>query len=397
MSTSSLSTRGARFLAGFIKVLQLLMGGALGVGIACWAISASRPPYLGSMVLALLWLGLAFVLTIAIHEGGHWVGSRYAGLQCLTVAVLWLYLERPARRWQLRLKKSRPGSLGHVTAIPRGFERLRQRMALFIAAGPAASLLVGLLALALGWVLRQPYQGGLAPGRTAGYLGAELLFLVGAGSVFIGVLNLLPFTMAQGNLSDGERLRRLRRPGPAADQEVNRWHLATLAHQGLRPRDWPSELLARLLTTPGAPAQLCEAHIYNYAHHLDRADMAAARHYLHAAYAGSAASSPAVRRSLACELAYLAVVHDNQPAQAAQRYQEAQQLLPFKDNEACFIQALVACDAGDWAAARRLLPVCELEARKVTSAGMRAQGLDRIQELHALVRQRSKPVAETPD
>ena len=384
----------SRYVAAFIKMLQLLLGGALGVAIAQWVVSASKPLYMGSALLAVLWLGAALVGALLIHEGGHWLGSRYAGLQCLAVAVLWLHLERPGAHWQLRLKKRRPGSLGHVTAIPRTFERLRQRMALFMAAGPAASLVAGLPRWAVGWVLRQPYRGGLWPGSTGGYLGAELLFLVGAGSVFAGLLNLLPFATAQGTLSDGERLRRLRRPGPAADQEVNRWQLATLAYQGLRPRDWPIELLTQLLTAQEASAQLCQAHLYAYAHHLDHADIGAARHHLKEAYAGCPASNPAQRRHLTCELAYLDVVHNNLPARAAQWYREAEQLLPFKQNEARFIQALVACDTGDWAAARQHLQVCELEMQKVTQAGLRAQALDRLQELHTLVQQRSKTVEE---
>lgn len=392
MSTTSLSVGNSRFLAGFSKALQLVMSVALGLGIANWAMGASKPRYLGSALVALLWLWLALVVAVAIHEGGHWAGSRRANLQCLTVAVLWLYFESSGQRWQLRLKKRRLGSLGHVIAVPRSFERLRQRMALFTAAGPAASLLVGLPALALGLLLRQAYQRGIPPGGTASYLWVELLFLVGAGSVFIGLLNLLPVTTAQGNVTDGERLRRLRRPGPVADQEINRWQLTALAYQGLRPRDWPSELMTRLLTTPGTSSQVCEAQLYAYAHQLDRADIAAARHHLHAAYAGCQASSLTLRRHLTCELAYLAVVHDNQPGQATQRYQEAQQLLAFKQNEACFIQALVACEAGDWTAARQHLQVCELEARKVVADGLRAQGLDRIKELQLLIQQRSELV-----
>ena len=362
----------------------------MGVGVAQWAISASKPQHLNSMLLAVLWLWVAFILTILIHEGGHWLGSRYANLQCLAVAVLWLHLERPGLRWQLRLKKQRSGTLGQVIAIPDKFEQLRQRMALFIAAGPAASLLVGVLLLALGWVLRKPYQAELVPGSFGHYLGAELLFLVGVGSISIGLLNLLPFTTPQGNMSDGERLRRLRRPGPAADQEVNRWQLASLVHQGLRPRDWPTELLTALLAAQGAAPQLCEAHLHAYAHHLDCANISEARYHLNQAYAGCQSSKPAMRRHLTCELAYMDVVHNNRPAQAAQRYQEAEQILPFQQNQACFIQALVACDTGNWVAASQHLHMCELETQKVLQVGLRAQGLDRIRELQVLIRQRSE-------
>jgi membrane-associated protease RseP (regulator of RpoE activity) len=213
MVTSSSSR--AKLTSPGVVGLQLLLGGALGIALSQWLTTAAKHlPYQTGILLPLLLVGIVFWLTVLVHESGHWIGGRLTGMRCFAVAVLWLHLERQESRWQLRLRKRRPGSLGHVISLPLGFEQLRRRIALFIAAGPVASLAAGSLALATGWVLRQPYRTGVLPGHIAGYVTAELLFLFGVGSVSTGLLNALPFTTRHGNVSDGERLRRLRRPGP---------------------------------------------------------------------------------------------------------------------------------------------------------------------------------------
>lgn len=382
------SSSRAQLASPLVVVLQLLLGGALGIALTDWLTTAAKQlPYHNSTLLPLLLVGIVFWLTVLVHEGGHWVGGHLTGMRCFAVGVLWMHLERREARWRLHLRKRRPGTMGYVISLPLGFEQLRQRIALFIAAGPIASLAAGSLALAAGWVLRQPYRAGVPPGHVAGYVIAELLFLFGVGSLLTGVLNALPFTTRHGNASDGERLRRLRRPGPQAELELGRFQLASYVHQGVRPRDWPATLVTQLLAGPQQPAQLCHSHLCAYAHALDRADMEAARLHWQAAYDTHQGASPAVGRSLYCEAVYLAVLHDNQPELAAQWQQGAEQLLPFKGHEACFTQALVACSEGDWATARQQLVVCERETLKVTCAGLREQGLDRIREVHAFIKQ----------
>jgi hypothetical protein len=336
-------------------------------------------------------VAVAVGLSVLVHEAGHWLGGQLTGMRCFAVAVLWAHLERQESRWRLQFRKWRPGTLGHVISLPLGFERLRRRIALFIAAGPAASLAAGGLALAAGWVLRQPYRTGVPPGHTAGYIMAELLFVFGVGSLLIGVANALPFTTRHGNASDGERLRRLRRPGPEAELELGRFQLTSYIYQGMRPRDWPELLVNQLLAAPAQSAQRCYGHLCAYTFYLDHADIEAARHHWHAAYDEREGASRPIIRSLYCEAVYLSVLHDDQPEQAAQWQQAAEQILPFKAQEACFVQALVACSVHDWPAARQQLLVCEREVSKVTQAGLRQQGLDRIQEVYAFIKQHAAP------
>ncbi|MGI4740919.1 MAG: M50 family metallopeptidase [Janthinobacterium lividum] len=372
-----------RFTKALAWVFQIGLGALLGVGIGKWLVASPVP-------LPLVLLALVLFLTIAVHEAGHWLGSRYAGMRCYKISVLWLSLERRATGWHFRLGKNRLGALGYVIALPLGFDKLNRQMAFFIAGGPAASLLVGLPALGLGWW-----------GRSSGAASFvfEGFWLFGIGSLLTGVLNLLPFTTRFGNVSDGERLRRLYRGGPAAEQHEAQLRLSAASYQGVRPRQWDAALLDKLLEAPAQSMQACLAHLFAYAHYLDAAALPTARQHLTCALKAGQAVSPLLRQHLYCEAAYLELVHgENSEADSAQNVAQwlaaAEKIKPFTKRDNHFTKAVASCSAGQWAEARQWLQVCTQETAKLCDLGGLQQGLDRIQELHTLIEQRATAVVQ---
>ncbi len=382
------TTLRTRFTQLLTRALQLGFGVLLGVGIGKWLVATPVP-------LPLLLLALILFLTIAVHEAGHWLGSYYAGMRCYTVAVLWMYLERRATGWHFRLGKKRLGTLGYAIALPMSFDALPRQLAFFIAGGPAASLLAGLLALGLGWWGRTTTAaeaGGL-------YSFFEGLWLFGIGSLLTGILNLIPFTTRYGNVSDGERLRRLYRGGPEADLYEAQLRLSAASYQGLRPRHWDATLLAKLLEAPAQSAQACTAHLFAYAHHLDADALPTARHHLTCALEARQAVGPLLRQHLYCEAAYMELVHGENPAadnspSVAQWLAAAEKIKPFTKRENHFAQAMATCSAGQWAEARHWLQVCTQATAKLCDTGSQQQGFDRIQALHTLIAQRTTAVAQ---
>ena len=371
-----------RFTNRATWVLQLAVALALGMSIGKWlgATYVPWPPVL---------LGLVFLLTIAVHEAGHWLGCRYAGLRCYAVAVLWLHLERGAAGWRCRVGPRRAGSLGHVRALPAGASNLSRQMVCFVAGGPVASVGAGLLALALGGWLRQQFPG---PSLLAGYFAAEASWVFGVGSLATGVLNAIPFTTRYGNVSDCERLRRLRRPSPETTRELALLRLSGHSHLGVRPRAWDAALVAQLLETPTQSAHYCAAQALAYTYQLDRADLAAARQHLAAACAARQAATPALRRQLCAEAACLALLHDNQPEAATEWLHAARAVKlstkrPSENDD--FMLALAACNARDWLAAWQHLQHCTQALAKTPDAGARAMGFDRLRQLQTLVEQRA--------
>lgn len=376
-------TRLIKFL---VWSLQVGVGVLLGLGIGKWLLATPVP-------LPLLLLVLVFFLTIAVHEAGHWLGSRYAGLRCYTVSVLWLHLERRRTGWHFRLGKKRLGALGYVIALPIRFEELPWQMAFFIAGGPAASLLAGLPALALGW-------WGRTAGTAAGaIIVVEGLWLFGIGSLLTGVSNLLPFTTRFGNVSDGERLRRLYRGGPAADQHDAQLRLSAASYQDVRPRQWDTALLAKLLEAPAPSAQACTAHLFAYAHHLDAAALPMARHHLACALEAGPAGSPLLRQHLYCEAAYMGLVHGGEIGGSGfktitQWLAAAEKIRPFTKRDNPFAKTIAACHAGQWAEARQWLHLYAQAIAKLCDLGGQQQGFDRVRELRTLIAQRTALVAQ---
>lgn len=389
----------ARATAIAVKTIQAVVNGiGVPLGIFGWAKNfmtqaAHADMAWGYRLLPLLLPGLAFFGVVAVHEAGHWLGSRRAGLHCFAVRVGWLHLERRGAGWRWRVGARVPGTWGLVWAVPLHFRALRRRQRLFVAAGPAASLLVGAAALGLGWGLRTWVAPSPAFGAW-GFAAAEFLVLAGGWSVLLGLLNLLPFNSAGGYASDGAHLYLLSRPNPEAMQQRALLRLTTASHLGQRPRHWDAAVLARLLTTSSQSATYCTAHLFAYAHYLDAANLPAARQHLRTAVEARQLAGPLMRRHLYCEAAYMALVHDRQPEHVPLWLEAAARVKPLAGRADAFARAVEACSAERWDQARRLLQRAAQEAEKTLDLGGQAQERDRIRELAQLIEQGSQPRPE---
>ena len=390
MMSTSVSLFQTRTFQRVVLGIQVVMGGWLGWSGATWASHASRKlAYFGGSG-GMRWLpgllvGLAIFLAILVHEAGHWLGSRQAGLRCFAVSVLWLHLERRGDRWHFRVGQRRAGSLGHVLALPFEFHDLSRRMAVFIAAGPAASVLAGGLALVLGYGLRARFA--LEAGASAGaYAAVEGLLVFGAVSTWLGIINLLPYTTRQGTVTDGQHLLRLRQTGPEADRQQVLLRVLSASYQGVRPRDWEAALVAQLCATPEESAHYGSANLYAYAHYLDATAIVLARTHLARAYQARQAAGPGLERHICCEQAYMALVHDERPDEVPNWLAAAGRIKKFTKEEP-FSQAMASCSAGYWEQARRQLQRARQELEKSSSRGGCEQGHDRIQALLAVVEQ----------
>jgi hypothetical protein len=170
---------------------------------------------LGDSLPALL---AVLLLTIVVHELGHLLAGRAAGLHPRLLHLGPLGLLRTPAGWRLQLGSDR--LLGaQVLAVPDSPAGLRRRHATMIAGGPALHLLLALV-LAVG--------ARAVPGVWAG--------AVLAGTT--GLVNFVPLTFAGGTWSDGRWLLAwLARPAQAA-QRVAVSALQLAAVDGARPRLW---------------------------------------------------------------------------------------------------------------------------------------------------------------
>lgn len=226
--------RGGQYLLTLIfVVIGFFIGGYIDV-IAPWLTED-----LGLRLWHLLLVPLWFFLSIMVHEGGHFLAGRLAGLQWMIVTA------GPLRLTRLHAGHSRKHSRvkvqwftndtsigGLVLMVPGVKPTSRAGWACFVLGGPVANLLFSTVLIAI-----------MRAGAESFWQGP--LLLLALVSLFLGALNLLPFR-ASGFSTDGRNLLDILR-GDAA-YAVSRAMLAIAGHSasGVRPRDWDRALVAQI-------------------------------------------------------------------------------------------------------------------------------------------------------
>jgi hypothetical protein len=171
-------------LAAAAGVIVVVVGTAPGLirefGFVWLAVPAAAAP-------------VAYGLAIAVHEFGHVLGARAVGYVPLFVHVGPLTFQKVDLRWRAGWDRRQPWYAGKTVCFLRA--RNRWRTAVFIAAGPLASLLSGLIA---GEAATRP--GPVALGTLIGFFAVF--------SLFFGLANLLPVRDRRLD-SDGRALLRL--------------------------------------------------------------------------------------------------------------------------------------------------------------------------------------------
>lgn len=219
------------------RALLAFLGGALGgAGVAMAGVAMQRaglvelPP--GRMLLV---GAIAFFpslwLHVLLHEAGHALAGLAAGKRAVGFGVGPWRFERGLSGWHARRGAAVQGIGGFALLLPQG-ERGAGRAAdaAFLLGGPVANLAVaGLVVAASPWL---PAIDALRA-AAGGFVVAGLV---------LGLVNLVPFR-SRGWSSDGLALWQLLRDSASA--RVARTHrtVAALAFQGVRPRDWPQDLV----------------------------------------------------------------------------------------------------------------------------------------------------------
>ena len=305
------------------SLLQGLVGAVLG-GALTFLLSgrsACRGFDLDTLeaVLLLALLAPMFLVVVAIHEGGHLLAGAAQRFRPALFIVGPLKLERRGRAWTAGINRSVTMFGGLAVGIPQGTERMRQRMLVLIAGGPAASLLTGATGI---WVLLglyppRPARVTLAGSDATIYL---VLLMFTVMSLAIGAIALVP-TRTGGYESDGTQLLKFRRSTPEVEAEVAAITLSTSSLAGRRPREWDTALLARALSLSVRNPRGVLVRLLAHLHALDRGDVDTARRYLLEALANREHTTRLGRPALLVQAAEFAALYDHDAA-AARRYLE---------------------------------------------------------------------------
>jgi hypothetical protein len=325
---------------------QMELGGALGFA----------RPGLEWSVLALAATGPANIL---IHEGGHYLAGIALGQYCRRFVIGPVELAHRNGTWSLHWIPIRQAGL--VDFVPSTFAHFRQRRSICVAAGPAASMLAGLLFTLLSYRART----------------ASLFWIWSycAQWSLVGLLGLLPMRRGAAR-SDGCLLWELARGGAATDELQAKLLVASSHATPLRLREWPNDLIGRLVEAP-ADRRARRYHAYlAYVHLLDRGEPQPAGRCLDGFLSEWTAGDPP---EYALEAAWFLAFHRND-VDGARRW------LTLQDRDAEPWVRLRARAAVEWAAgrherARQLAKESLSHLRAAPACGAHEYEKERLHEL----------------
>jgi hypothetical protein len=210
------------------------------------AFSSANGPFLGLAC----WVIGSWISTL-IHESGHAAAVRACGWRVLVFVVRPFGLQIPNRNLFMARRSQRPGAGGWVSMVPRSQATgTRARLAIIVAAGPLASLVVAMVAM-----VGSPLW--LAASDRHDLRVSLIGFAFGVQALHGGLFSLLPHMRVGGN-SDGDILRLLRRVDARWDALRPLAWLRGLQESNVRLRELPHWMLDAARAIPLPPDGLAQ-------------------------------------------------------------------------------------------------------------------------------------------
>lgn len=226
----------------FKQILGFLIGALLGAGSVLLFIPLRESLSIASpsFPIFLLVFISAIFLSVLLHELGHMAAGKFAGYRFLILTVGPLMAEKRADSLRFGINRHLNVAGGLTLMMPDGNRFDNRELALFIAGGPAASVLAGALLIGLPFLL--PATNGTGSYNLLLYS----LLLTGVISALIGLLSLVP--EQSGDIeTDGKQLLDLRRGGQKAEVRQLMMQTTLDLWSGVRPSELSRELIERLL------------------------------------------------------------------------------------------------------------------------------------------------------
>jgi hypothetical protein len=217
-------------------LFMVIAGGAFGslIGTLLAKLQKGSPVPAEQRIWFLIAVPLVIFGVIAWHELGHLIGGWLSGFQFMFYAVGPLRIDRHGDGVKVSFNKTLALWGGIAASMPRrkvSIDEMRQGMLRMVAGGPGASIVGGVVGLGAGLLIRveQP-------------LASMLLMTFGAISSVTALATAIPNAVG-GFVSDGARILQLLRGGAKADRWAAVGALSAMSTSGIRPREWPSELV----------------------------------------------------------------------------------------------------------------------------------------------------------
>lgn len=334
-------------------------------------------------------VAVSFVLTVTLHEAGHWLAARCNGMTVLRIALGPIEIQplRDGLRWRRRPGKRRAGVYGSVFAIPDPERNLRAGRVIFILAGPLTNLVLATIAMFVASSLP------LSPERTLGWV-------IGLLNLYFGIVSLLPLRLGT-QASDGLNLLYLLRnplerlPGAVYADLLGRSLRGDCAAQ------FPADSMRRLAQEPMPMPAVHDS--FRCAIAMQAEDWSEAVRIAGELEAKVAASDAAMQADLTdllqlnrAQAAYCRAMIDHAPDPIDAIDLDAD-IFWFVPSMVARLRALAATLRGDLADARRLLALAQRHANRSVDASLRPAEAHLCSKVEQLIdRAQAMSATETP-
>jgi len=191
---------------------------------------------------------LAFYLAVLVHEMGHVIAGRLTGFGLRHLAVGAFLLDKETHGWRFRFLPRRIIAGGLTGMMPRSPDNLEARYIRAVLGGPAGSMLLLLVTLAV-------------PG---GFPTRVLLFV----NLFVLILSCIPYTVGS-QPNDAKIILTLALKRTVGERLAAIPYLLALDAQGTQPRDWPHGFVAKLSIPTKDQSHMTASLAFQYAEVLE--------------------------------------------------------------------------------------------------------------------------------
>lgn len=252
-------------LAALIVIVPTLAGAAYG--------DASFGLVMLGILLVVSACGVVFfavvhLLTVGVHEFGHWFAGRMSGFRFCYVRIWIVELQNLTSGLAVRIVPTaeRTDAAGLVGTLPRSMKGAVGRYAAMAAAGPIASLLLALAGYALYKAFEYPADDRAVLPGILRLLGICIALESGA----VGLGNLVPFKTKSKHHSDGLILLNCWKHGNTIRNALAVHSILVPWNRcGVRARNWPKESIDLLIEKAGTDDWRIYARLLAFYHATD--------------------------------------------------------------------------------------------------------------------------------
>lgn len=252
-----------------IKILfplvMALLGGLFGYSMVYFFMPAQEgalatPLLFKLMAFPLLLLAIFFV--IAVHELGHVSAGLLMDFEFKMITVGPFMVQKEGKKLKWKWNKNLNTAGGLALCIPRNSDNITKKFMFFAAGGPLASLLLGIVAYLLTYLISYNNQVFFS------FAYNTFFSIAAVFSSFIFILTVLP--MKEGGFyTDGARILNLWRGGYQAKIEAVLLQVTSQLFAGARPKQIDILPIQEAIEYPIEAPFKAYLHSFLYYHHLD--------------------------------------------------------------------------------------------------------------------------------